>query len=76
MNVLEDAVLSFRLLRDRGIIIFDDYLWEPYWIPVKERLAENMPRPAIDAFVSIYRPHIRRVPGCSVDQAIVQKYGD
>src|SRR5215471_12251916 len=26
-NVLEDAVLAFRLLAPLGILIFDDYLW-------------------------------------------------
>ena len=26
-DVLEDAVLSFRLLKPEGILIFDDYRW-------------------------------------------------
>ena len=51
-DVLYDALLSFRLLRVGGIMVFDDYLW-----------AENIgfehdpircPKPAIDAFTNIY----------------------
>jgi predicted O-methyltransferase YrrM len=46
-DVLEDAVLSWRLLKDGGTLIFDDYL-----LPGDER-----PKSAIDAFVSFYGKH-------------------
>lgn len=48
--VLEDAILSMRLLKQRGIMVFDDYRWK------KEGMEEwELPRTAIDIFISIYR---------------------
>lgn len=47
-DVLEDAVLSFRLLKPGGIMIFDDYEWRKYADPLWA------PKPAIDAFLGIY----------------------
>lgn len=52
-DVLFDAVLAFQLLRVGGYLVFDDYLWH-----LERRGAQdhyNMPKPAIDAFVNIYR---------------------
>ena len=51
-DVLCDAVLGFRLLRDGGIMIFDDYFWQ-------ENLREGIdllrcPKPAIDSFTNLY----------------------
>lgn len=51
-DVLLDAVMSFRLLRTGGVMIFDDYLWS-------EKLPGGVdplrcPKPAIDAFVNLY----------------------
>ncbi|HEX4078645.1 MAG TPA: class I SAM-dependent methyltransferase [Rhizomicrobium sp.] len=52
-DVLEDAVLSFRLLKCGGIMAFDDYLWnEPKWG------REGFPKPAVDAFLEAYRARI------------------
>lgn len=48
VDVLQDAVLSFLLLKDRGILIFDDYEWE------MKKEALLMPRLAIDAFLLVY----------------------
>ena len=49
IDVLEDAVLSFRLLKAGGILAFDDYRWSD------SRLREHgRPKPAIDAFLAIY----------------------
>jgi predicted O-methyltransferase YrrM len=48
--VLEDSVLCWRLLKQGGVLIWDDYLWK----------AENTtdplrsPRPAIDAFLALH----------------------
>jgi predicted O-methyltransferase YrrM len=51
-DVLSDAVDGFRLLREGGAMIFDDYVWcmEPHG----SEDALNMPKPAIDAFVNLY----------------------
>jgi predicted O-methyltransferase YrrM len=47
-NVLEDAVLSFPLLKSGGLLIFDDYLWADLPGPLER------PGPAIDAFLMLY----------------------
>lgn len=47
-DVLEDAVLSFRLLKSGGLMIFDDYEWKYCDDPVES------PKMAIDAFLSIF----------------------
>jgi predicted O-methyltransferase YrrM len=47
-DVLEDAVLSFPLLKEGGILIFDDYSWEFFENPLRH------PKVAIDAFLSVY----------------------
>jgi predicted O-methyltransferase YrrM len=53
VDVMEDAILSFRLLKVGGILAFDDYKWDD------SRLRkEGLPRPAIDAFLKIYAAHI------------------
>ena len=52
VDVLEDAVLSFRLLKRGGIMGFDDFKW-------KDRAFPNAtPKLAINAFLSIYRRKI------------------
>lgn len=43
-TVLLDAVLAWRLLKPGGVLIFDDYLWEP------ERPLSERPQLAIDLF--------------------------
>jgi Methyltransferase domain len=53
IDVLEDAVLSFRLAKPGAIIAFDDYLWND---PQHNQL--GVPKPAIDAFVAIYAKNI------------------
>lgn len=47
-DVLEDAVLSFRLLRSGGLMIFDDYDWNQF------RGTLDHPKPAIDAFLTLF----------------------
>jgi predicted O-methyltransferase YrrM len=44
-DVLEDAVLSWPLLKVDGIMVFDDYQW---------RVMESRPGPAIDAFLAVH----------------------
>ena len=48
-NVLFDAVSSFKLVKEGGIIIFDDYLWES-----EDKNIINSPKFAIDSFVNIF----------------------
>lgn len=47
-DVLEDAVLSWQLLKVDGVMIFDDYIWEPQYAQI------DSPALAIDAFVKCY----------------------
>ncbi len=47
-NVLEDAVLSFRLLKVGGIMIFDDYGWGNH------RGTLLHPKAGIDAFLEVF----------------------
>jgi predicted O-methyltransferase YrrM len=69
-DVLCDALLSFRLLKNNGVIAFDDYLWQeqlPYGTdPIR------CPKPAIDAFTNIYCRKIR-VISAPLYQIYVQK---
>lgn len=52
-DVLSDAVMYFHLLKVGGIMIFDDYEWnEPGMTGL------NTPKPAVDAFISIYNEAI------------------
>lgn len=51
-DVLEDAVLSFRLLKPSGIMIFDDYEWEPQYKSI------DSPKIAIDSFVECYKDQL------------------
>jgi len=50
-DVLEDAVLSHRLLKKNGMLIFDDYLWG------FDGPAHDRPKPAIDTFYAFFRDH-------------------
>lgn len=51
-DVLMDAVLSFKLLRVGGIMIFDDYLWAEHTVTTRNIL--ECPKPAIDSFMNIF----------------------
>ena len=50
---LADAVLCFELLKEDGILIFDDYLWKKDDYP-----RELAPKVAIDSFITAYRNYI------------------
>jgi predicted O-methyltransferase YrrM len=47
-DVLEDAILAFRLLKANGVLIFDDYRW------LMNRPRMNRPKYALDQFVEFY----------------------
>lgn len=46
-HVLEDAILSMRLLKVGGVLIFDDYPYQPVGVA-------QPPQPAIDAFLLLW----------------------
>jgi predicted O-methyltransferase YrrM len=50
VDVLEDAVLAFRLVKCGAPIAFDDYLWDD-----PEFNQKGVPKPAIDAFLELYK---------------------
>jgi tetratricopeptide (TPR) repeat protein/predicted O-methyltransferase YrrM len=52
-DVIEDAVLTFKLVKTNGIIIFDDYT-----LTITEK-PEQSPRFAIDAFVSLFSSKVK-----------------
>ncbi|MCR5880051.1 hypothetical protein [Phenylobacterium sp. J367] len=68
--MLTDAVLAFKLLKVGGLLIFDDYLWK------HEKNGQedfyNMPKPAIDAFVTLYQRKLT-VFGAPLYQLYVRK---
>lgn len=49
-DVLEDAVLSARLLKKGGILIFDDYRWGGFNVSGTSDKPTDFPKPAIDRF--------------------------
>ena len=60
-DVLEDAVLCFRLLKTKGIMIFDDYEWKEY-----DEILNN-PGTGIDAFLNVYEGQYALIfKGCQV----------
>jgi len=67
-DVMEDAALTWRLLRPGGLMAFDDYEWNG---PPDPRLR---PRAGIDAFLYTRRPNSVRVLYRGI-QLFVQKEG-
>jgi predicted O-methyltransferase YrrM len=72
-DVLCDAILGFKLLKNNGVIAFDDYLWQeqlPYGVdPIR------CPKTAVDAFTNIYCRKIRII-NAWLYQLYVQKISD
>jgi len=66
-DIIVDSILSWRLLREQGLMIWDDYRGGSTW-PVAER-----PKRAIDTFLSLHPDHevlrsgyqlfVRKAPG-------------
>lgn len=52
-DVLEDAVLSFRLLKVGGLMVFDDYAWDGGG----PRESDN-PKRGVDAFYHVYQDQL------------------
>jgi len=55
-GVIEDAILSWKLLKVGGIICFDDYNWGSRFKP------ERRPKLAIDSFTRIFGPFLKEIP--------------
>ena len=72
-DVLCDALLSFRLLKNNGVIAFDDYLWQEQLHYGTDPI--RCPKPAIDAFTNIYCRKIR-IMSAPLYQLYVQKISD
>jgi predicted O-methyltransferase YrrM len=70
-DVLADAVLGFELASIGAAIVFDDYLWQRDPTGVPDHY--SMPKPAIDAFVNIYRRKLEIVAGAPLYQLYLQK---
>lgn len=57
-DLLEDAVLSWRLLKEGGILIFDDYRWLGLGSPCQFDSAADSPKTAIDSFTVCFRDEL------------------
>ncbi len=72
-DVLEDAVLAYRLLKLGGTLIFDDYQWAGCLTPGKDTndSERDFPKAAIDAFVTCFKDRLELIH--NGDQLIVRK---
>ena len=58
IDVMQDAVLSWYILKVGGILIFDDYGWGAHTTDAKQK-----PKLAIDSFLSAYDGHTKVLHG-------------
>lgn len=58
IDVMCDAVLAWGLLKDNGILIFDDYGWGAHTTDEKQK-----PKLAIDAFLTAFTGHCNVIEG-------------
>lgn len=70
-DVLCDAVLAFRLLRNGGLMVFDDYLWSEPLAGGPDPL--RCPKPAIDAFVNLHFRQLRVLPAPLTQLFVVKR---
>jgi predicted O-methyltransferase YrrM len=49
---MTDAMLSWLLLKPGGLLVFDDYAWQPQKPP------HQRPQLAIDAFLNVVQPQV------------------
>ncbi len=52
-DVISDGILAWKLLKNNGILIFDDYLWD------KHNQDYFKPKLAIDSFLQIMKPELK-----------------
>jgi len=63
-DVLTDLVMSFELLKFGGLLVADDYLWDPdvnFEGGVSEINPLRSPKWAIDTFANIFRQNLRQL---------------
>ena len=68
------AILAHKLVKNNGIIAFDDYLWSP-----EENGKQNyyhLVKPAVDAYVNIYQQKLHVLQMLPVYQLYIQKLSD
>jgi predicted O-methyltransferase YrrM len=65
-DVLEDAILSWRLLKPGGVIVFDDFNWQ---LPGTDINDLKNPRKGIETFCHIFQPILL----VKSDQLVIQK---
>ena len=70
-DVLEDAVLSWRLLKEGGVLIFDDYMWAGHSFNKTSNDPVECPKLAIDPFVQCFDEHLEVIHNSR--QLIVKK---
>ncbi len=70
-DVLEDAVLSWRLLKNGGILIFDDYRWVGLGSQCEFDSSSDYPKVAIDSFATCYQGDFEVIHNS--DQLILRK---
>ena len=73
-DVLFDAIMAFKLLKVKGVIAFDDYLWFERNLPQGKDL-NRCPKPAIDAFTNIFYNKINIIKA-PLKQMYVTKISD
>ena len=52
-DVLTDACMSWPMLKDKGFMVFDDYLWRPPGFKIMQR-----PKIAVDTFVNMFEDEL------------------
>ena len=61
-DVLADAVLAFAVLKQGGLLVFDDYGWSGYPGPHDPPTPEELrPQAALDGFITAYRNSLELV---------------
>jgi len=58
IDVMQDAVLAWYILKDNGILIFDDYGWGAHTTDEKQK-----PKLAVDSFLTAYDGHTQVLHG-------------
>lgn len=74
-DVIQDLILTFRILRVGGVIICDDYLWHPKPEQATKYFAWECPAKAIEAFMLCFGPKLQQEPSAS-RQRIFRKLSD
>lgn len=69
-DVISDAILSFKLLKVKGVMAFDDYAWA-----AGQKDLDYFPKIAIDAFTTIYGNKVQMV-GTIITQVWIIKMAD